>query len=48
MNPHIEILRTRGDWMYAALPNDLRGWIHTMNAASPAVTVFVGRLYQTP
>ncbi len=23
----IKILSTRGDWMYAALPNDLRGWI---------------------
>jgi tetratricopeptide (TPR) repeat protein len=28
----IKILRTRGDWMYAALPNDLRGWIQTKNA----------------
>ena len=25
-------LSTRGDWMYAALPNDLRGWIQTKNA----------------
>ena len=23
----IKILSTRGNWMYAALPNDLRGWI---------------------
>jgi tetratricopeptide (TPR) repeat protein len=29
----IKILSTRGDWMYAALPNDLRGWIQTKNAA---------------
>jgi len=28
----IKILNTRGDWMYAALPNDLRGWIQTKNA----------------
>src|SRR5436190_2911146 len=28
----IKILITRGDWMYAALPNDLRGWIQTKNA----------------
>jgi tetratricopeptide (TPR) repeat protein len=28
----IKILSTRGDWMYAALPNDLRGWIQTKNA----------------
>ena len=28
----IKILSTRGDWMYAALPNDLRGWIQTRNA----------------
>jgi tetratricopeptide (TPR) repeat protein len=28
----IRILSTRGDWMYAALPNDLRGWIQTKNA----------------
>jgi tetratricopeptide (TPR) repeat protein len=28
----IRILSTRGDWMYAALPNDLRGWIQTRNA----------------
>jgi len=25
----IKILSTRGDWLYAALPNDLRGWIPT-------------------
>jgi len=30
----IKILSTRGDWMYAALPNDLRGWIQTKNAES--------------
>ena len=29
----IKILSTRGDWMYAALPNNLRGWIQTKNAA---------------
>lgn len=23
----VKILSTRGDWVYAALPNDLRGWI---------------------
>jgi hypothetical protein len=23
------ILQERGDWSYAALPNDLRGWIST-------------------
>jgi tetratricopeptide (TPR) repeat protein len=28
----IKILSTRGDWMYAALPNSLRGWIQTKNA----------------
>jgi tetratricopeptide (TPR) repeat protein len=28
----IKILSTRGDWMYAALPNDLRGWLQTKNA----------------
>jgi len=28
----IKILSTRGDWMYAALPNNLRGWIQTKNA----------------
>jgi tetratricopeptide (TPR) repeat protein len=28
----IKILSTRGDWMYAALPNDLRGWIPTKDA----------------
>jgi tetratricopeptide (TPR) repeat protein len=28
----IKILSTRGDWSYAALPNDLRGWI-PFNAA---------------
>lgn len=28
----IKILSTRGDWMYAALPNALRGWIQTRNA----------------
>jgi len=28
----IKILSQRGDWLYAALPNDLRGWIPT-NAA---------------
>src|SRR6476660_6890797 len=28
----IKVLSTRGDWIYAALPNDLRGWIQTKNA----------------
>ena len=28
----IKILSTRGDWIYAALPNDLRGWIQTKSA----------------
>ncbi|MGI9087563.1 MAG: tetratricopeptide repeat protein [Chthoniobacterales bacterium] len=28
----IKILSTRGDWSYAALPNDLRGWIPAKNA----------------
>jgi tetratricopeptide (TPR) repeat protein len=28
----IKILSTRGDWMYAALPNDLRGWIPAKDA----------------
>ena len=28
----IKILSTRGDWMYATLPNELRGWIQTKNA----------------
>jgi len=28
----IKIISTRGDWMYTALPNDLRGWIQTKNA----------------
>ncbi len=28
----IKILSTRGDWMYAALPNDLRGWIQAKSA----------------
>ena len=28
----IKIISTRGDWMYAALPNNLRGWIQTKNA----------------
>lgn len=28
----IRILSTRGDWIYAALPNDLRGWIPAKNA----------------
>jgi len=23
----IKVLSTRGDWIYAALPNNLRGWI---------------------
>ena len=28
----IKILSTRGDWTYAMLPNDLRGWIPAKNA----------------
>ena len=28
----VKILSTRGDWIYAALPNDLRGWIPTSSA----------------
>lgn len=28
----IKILSTRGDWVYAALPNNLRGWIPAKNA----------------
>jgi tetratricopeptide (TPR) repeat protein len=28
----IQILSTRGDWIYAGLPNNLRGWIPAKNA----------------
>ncbi len=28
----INILSTRGDWSYAALPNNLRGWVSTTSA----------------
>jgi tetratricopeptide (TPR) repeat protein len=28
----IKILSTRGDWLYAALPNDLQGWIPARSA----------------
>jgi tetratricopeptide (TPR) repeat protein len=28
----VKILSTRGDWVYAALPNDLRGWIPAKSA----------------
>ena len=28
----VKILSTRGDWIYAALPNTLRGWIQAKNA----------------
>ena len=28
----VKILSTRGDWIYAALPNNLRGWIPANNA----------------
>jgi tetratricopeptide (TPR) repeat protein len=28
----VKILSTRGDWMYVALPNNLRGWIPAKNA----------------
>jgi hypothetical protein len=27
----VRILSTRGDWIYAALPNNLRGWILAKN-----------------
>jgi tetratricopeptide (TPR) repeat protein len=30
----IKILSTRGEWTYAALPNELRGWIPTRSAES--------------
>jgi tetratricopeptide (TPR) repeat protein len=30
----IKILRQRGDWIYAVLPNDLRGWIPEKSAES--------------
>ena len=30
----VNILSTRGDWTYAALPNNLRGWIPTRSVAS--------------
>jgi hypothetical protein len=28
----VKILSTRGDWIYAALPNNLRGWIPAKDA----------------
>ncbi|HEV3409489.1 MAG TPA: hypothetical protein VG095_04300, partial [Chthoniobacterales bacterium] len=28
----IKVLSRRGDWLYATLPNDLRGWIPAQNA----------------
>jgi tetratricopeptide (TPR) repeat protein len=28
----VKVLSTRGDWIYAALPNNLRGWIPAKNA----------------
>jgi hypothetical protein len=28
----IKILSTRGDWLYAALPSNLRGWISVKDA----------------
>jgi tetratricopeptide (TPR) repeat protein len=28
----VQVLSTRGDWIYAALPNDLRGWIPAASA----------------
>jgi len=28
----VKILSTRGDWVYAALPNNLRGWIPAKDA----------------
>ena len=28
----IKVLSERGDWIYAALPNDLRGWIPAKSA----------------
>ena len=30
----IKVLSTRGDWMYAVLPNDLRGWLPANSAES--------------
>jgi tetratricopeptide (TPR) repeat protein len=30
----INLLSTRGDWSYAALPNNLRGWVPTTSAES--------------
>src|SRR5437762_9334525 len=30
----IKVLSTRGDWIYAALPNDQRGWVPTNSAES--------------
>jgi tetratricopeptide (TPR) repeat protein len=30
----IRVLSNRGDWIYAALPNDLRGWISAKSAES--------------
>jgi hypothetical protein len=28
----VKVLSTRGDWVYAALPNNLRGWIPAKDA----------------
>jgi hypothetical protein len=28
----VKVLSTRGDWIYAALPNNLRGWIQAKSA----------------
>ena len=28
----VKVLSTRGDWIYAALPNNLRGWIPAKDA----------------
>ena len=36
----VKILSTRGDWCYAALPNDLRGWIPAQSAERGALVAF--------
>src|SRR6201982_1060973 len=37
----IKILSTRGDWMYAVLPNNLRGWIQRKNADKARLQKFL-------
>jgi hypothetical protein len=32
LGSEVKILSTRGDWIYAALPNNLRGWIPAKDA----------------